>query len=343
MREKKIKREKVAVLGTTGLIGQMFVHLLARHPWFKLELLTASENRSGGLYKDEVKWSLPFPIPENVQKTKLTKLKIENIISRGIKIAFSALPAEVADPFEGEMRKKGIFVFSNSGPYRQEKNVPILIPEVNPGSLELIKEQGYPGKGFIVTNANCSTAGLAAALSPLRKFDIREIYVSTYQSISGAGLSGLPAMDIVGNSIPHINGEEEKMIRELKKIFREDPAIYPHCVRVPVLFGHLETVWIKFGKNVHTDDIKNAWDLFNFPDTKLPSQPVSPVRYFEGPRFPQQNQSFFGSPSGMEIFTGRLREHEGLIGFSLLVNNLVKGGAGGSIHNAELFRSKYGK
>ncbi|MCK5220785.1 MAG: aspartate-semialdehyde dehydrogenase, partial [Candidatus Aminicenantes bacterium] len=218
MIEKNNKNIKVAVLGATGLIGQMFVYLLDRHPWFNIKLLTASESRSGGSYSDEVKWSLPFSLPESVQNLELSELKIENIISKGIKVVFSALPSGIATGFENEMKEQGLFVFSNSGSYRSMEDVPILIPEVNPGSLEMIKDQGYPGKGFIVTNANCSTTGLAVALAPLRKFGIREIYVSTYQSISGAGLSGLSALDIIGNSLPFIIGEEKKIKMELRKI-----------------------------------------------------------------------------------------------------------------------------
>ncbi|MCK4890320.1 MAG: aspartate-semialdehyde dehydrogenase [Candidatus Aminicenantes bacterium] len=342
MIEKNNKNIKVAVLGATGLIGQMFVYLLDRHPWFNIELLTASESRSGGYYSNEVKWSLPFSLPESTRSIVLSELKIENIISKDIKIVFSALPSEIASGFEREMREQGLFVFSNSGSHRLKGDVPILIPEANPGSLEMIKNQGYPGKGFIVTNANCSTTGLAVTLAPLRKFGIREIYVSTYQSISGAGLSGLSAFDITGNAIPFIEGEEKKMVMELRKIFREHPSIYPHCVRIPVLFGHLETIWVRFDKKVCPDDIRDSWESFRFDKTELPSQPELPVSYFEEPLFPQHRQVFSGSPSGMQVFTGQLKKSDDMIGFSLLVNNLIRGGAGGSIQNAELFCNRYG-
>jgi aspartate-semialdehyde dehydrogenase len=338
-REKNIN---AAVLGATGLVGQVFVHLLAQHPWFNLALISGSASRTGKTYGNEVQWLLPEPLPESAFDLELEALDIDLLNSRNIKIIFSALPAEAAHTIEPLLRENHFYVFSNASALRYEPGVPILIPEVNPEALKAIEEQGFPGKGFVVTNANCSTTGLATALAPLKKFGLREIFVSTYQSVSGAGYPGLSALDIMGNTIPYIAKEEEKMQAELKKILQIEADIYPFCVRVPVLFGHLETVWLTTEKTVNEQDILDAWQNFRFDNSNCPTLPEKPVVYIEDRRFPQPRMSFWGSPAGMQVFTGRLRKQGDKTGFTLLVNNLVKGAAGCTIANAELFISAFG-
>lgn len=337
------KKINIAVLGATGVVGQVFIHLLAHHPWFELSMISGSVSRNGKNYGDEVQWILPVPMPETVANMKLEPLHVDMLKNRKIKIIFSALPANVAETVEPELRENHFYVFSNASALRYEPGVPILIPEVNPQALQCIEEQGFPGKGFVVTNANCSTTGLAAALEPLRKFWIKEVFVSTYQSVSGAGYPGLSALDIMGNTIPYIPGEEEKMNLELKKILQLEADIYAHCVRIPVLFGHLETVWLSFEDPIETDDILEAWQSneFKLNGLSLPSLPQQPVRYMDHEFSPQSKMSFWGFPSGMQVFTGRLRKEGDKIGFTLLVNNLVKGAAGGSVANAELFIHTY--
>lgn len=330
----------VAVLGATGVVGQVFLHMLAHHKWFKPAMITGSEARADKTYNNEVRWVLPEPIPGPVKDIKLDKIDIALLKEKGIKIVFSALPADIAGTVEPGLRENGIYVFSNAGAMRYESHVPILIPEVNPEALENIKQQGFPAKGFVVTNANCSTTGLAVALAPLKTFGIKEVFVSTYQSVSGAGYPGLPAMDIMGNTIPYIQKEEEKMKVELKKILQVDAAVYCHCVRIPVLFGHLETVWLHVEKPVEQEDILEAWRSFKFQGSQCPTLPEQPVVYMDNEGFPQPKMSFWGLPAGMQVFTGRLRKEEDKIGFTLLVNNLVKGAAGGSIANAEFFISR---
>lgn len=339
---KKEKRINTAVLGATGVVGQVFVRMLTRHKWFEPTVITGSDSREGKYYGDDVQWVLPDPLPEPAKKLKLETPDIDLLKKRNVKIIFSALPADVAETLEPELRENGFYVFSNAGALRYEDNVPILLPEVNPETLEWITKQGYPEKGFVVTNANCSTTGLATALAPLKPFGIKELFVSTYQSISGAGYPGLSSLDIAGNTNPYIPREEEKMKIELEKILELDAAVYSHCVRIPVLFGHLETVWMTLEKPVETSDILEAWQSFEFENTNTPSLPRFPVVYNENPHFPQSKMSFWGSPPGMQVFTGRLRKEKNKIGFSLLVNNLVKGAAGGSIANAELFVNEYG-
>ncbi|MCP4215708.1 MAG: aspartate-semialdehyde dehydrogenase [bacterium] len=340
MIDNNIEKINVAVLGATGVVGQVFIHLLADHPWFRPAVVCGSDSRQGKLYGKSVRWNLPVPLPEYAQELVLQKHDTHELRKNNIKIVFSALPADVAKEVEPGLRENGFHVFSNAGALRYEADVPILIPEVNPDSLSLIEEQGYPQKGFVVTNANCSTTGLAAALGPLTPLGLKEVFVSTYQSVSGAGYPGLPAMDILGNSVPHIPKEEEKMITELQKILQLDIAVYPHCVRVPVLYGHQETVWLTFNDEVKKESVLEAWRHFRCVPG-LPTLPESPVVYCEAQDQPQPGMSFWGNPPGMQVFVGRLREVGGRIGFTLVVNNLVKGAAGGSIANAELFVRRY--
>lgn len=333
---------KVAVLGATGMVGQVFLFLLSRHPRFQLSVITGSDTRTGKTYGEEVKWVLPLPMPSNLQNQKLDALDAGLFKDKGVRIVFSALPAGVAAEVEPVLRQQGFYVFSNAAALRSEEDVPILIPEANPTSLNWIEDQGFPSNGFVVTNANCSTTGLAVALAPLKRFNINEVFVSTYQSVSGAGYPGLPTLDILGNAVPFIDKEEEKLQKELEKILRLGADVFPFCVRIPVLFGHLETVWLGFGQPVETGDILEAWQDFYFDNSACPSMPEQPVVYSEAQDFPQPAMSFLGDPPGMQVFTGRLKKEGNRIGFTLLVNNLVKGAAGGSIANAELFLDKYG-
>ena len=333
---------KVAVIGATGAVGQVFMWMLSKHPWFDIEYITASAARIGQRYGSSVHWVIPFEIPETIKPIEIKAYDMDAMKEAGVQIVFSAMPADVAKTAEPELRENGFYVFSNAGAMRYEKNVPIMIPEANMGSLDLIKEQGYPEGGFVVTNANCSTTGIAIALAPLKQFGIKEISVSTYQSVSGAGYPGLSSFDITDNVIPFIGGEEEKMEKEIKKILEIDPDVYAYCVRVPVMFGHLETVWVTFENEVEMEDIIQAWDEFVVEESGLPSSPVKPVIFDADNTFPQPKYAFWGTPKGMVVYTGRLKKKNGRIGFSLMVNNVVKGAAGGSIQNAEAFVKLYG-
>ncbi len=339
-----MKKIKVALLGGTGLVGQAFVSILTKHPFFDLTYIIASEKREGKNYLESVKWLLPVKPTSNLNNTKIEKFNIPNLKEKGIKIIFSALPSDVAKNIEKELKDEGFYIFSNSSAFRYKNNVPILIPEVNSEALELIKKQGFPHKGFIVTNANCSTTGLVMALAPLKELKIKKIFVSTYQAISGAGFPGLSAMEISGNLIPYIKDEEKKIIKETNKILNSNFEIYPTCVRVPVLFGHLETVWIKFGeKEISEENIVSLWQNFNNQNLSIPSFPEKTVVYSEEEAFPQPKLCFYGDPPGMSIFVGRLRKERDMYGFILLVNNLIRGAAGGSVLNAELFAKRYGE
>ncbi len=338
MMENKIK---CAVLGATGMVGQVFLSMLANHPWFELTRVIASDKRGGQNVAASTAWLLPQPMPTEVAALNFNKYAVDQLKESGVQIIFSALPADIAREAEAELRDAGFWVFSNAGAFRHEENVPILIPEVNPEALRLIETQGFPQRGFIVTNSNCTTAGLAVALAPLRQFSIQKLFVSTYQAISGAGYPGLSALDIMGNAIPFINGEEEKIIRECRKILGIEADIFPACVRIPVKFGHLESVWIEFEHDVSNEDILNAWAKFGNDQPPLPTAPQRPVLYQTEEKFPQPKQAFEGRPPGMQVFTGRLRKQHKLTGFFLLANNIVRGAAGGSIINAEVFIQNY--
>ncbi len=329
------ERIPVAVLGATGMVGQVFVHLLANHPRFQLETLCASKRSAGLTYQAACRWQLPMALPDSVRNRKLEPVDPERLTATRTPIVFSALPADQAAIVEPELAAGGIAVFSNAGAMRRHAQVPILIPDVNPGSLSLIYKQGWPETGFVVTNANCAATGLATALAPLRPMGIEEIHVSTCQSISGAGYPGLSALDIPDNAIPFIANEEEKIAWELDKILGHPVRTFVTTVRVPVRFGHLETVWVRFREPVTATAVREAWASHTGPD--LVSMPGRPVIYLEGPDMPQPRNSFAGTPPGMPVFTGRLREQNGQVGFVLLVNNIVKGAAGGSVANGEFF------
>ena len=333
---------KVGILGCTGMVGQAFMWLLAHHKQFDISFLGASSLRNDKYYVDEVNWIFPFPMPESVKNKKCEAINFAKIKDRGVRIIFSALPADQARKIEPELREQNFYVFSNAGALRYEEDVPILIPEVNLDDINLIEKQGFPGKGFVITNANCSTTGLTVALSPLKKFGIREVFVSTYQSVSGAGYPGISFLDISGNAIPYIKNEEHKMIIETKKILGLEADIYPTCVRIPTLWGHLETVWVTLEDRVEKEDITGAWSTCKSASPRLASMPDNPIIYREDEDFPQPKMSFFGTPPGMTVFIGQLKKINNRIGFTLLVNNIIKGAAGGSIQNAEAFVQAYG-
>lgn len=332
---------KTALLGATGIVGQAFVSILINHKNFELSELIASKKNHQENYLDVVKWQLPFEPSKKLMSFKLKKLNIKELKQKGIKIVFSALPSDVAKDIEQELIDNGFFVFSNSSAFRYKNNVPILIPEVNPESISLIENQGYPKKGFIITNSNCTTSGLVMALKPLLKFKIKEINVSTYQAISGAGYPGIPSLDINNNVIPFISGEEEKIIKETKKILNIKSEIYPTAIRVNIPFGHIESVWIEFKESVEEKDIIREWNNFGLKNLNLPTMPKQPIIYREKNDFPNTKLSFYGEPPGMQVFIGSLRKIGNKFGFILLVNNIIRGAAGGSVLNAEFFIKKY--
>lgn len=336
----------VAVLGATGTVGQKFVLLLQNHPFFELAELVASERSSGKPYAAACQWKQEAPIPHPA--ARLTVKGAEEPLESPI--LFSGLDASVAGPLESELAERGHIVISNSRNHRMDEDVPLVIPEINHDHLDLIHRQKY--SGAIVTNPNCSAIFLTMALAPLhREFGIRAVNVTTMQAISGAGYPGVPSMDILGNIIPHIGGEEEKMETEPLKILgslrgeRVEPApikISAQCNRVPVFDGHTETLSIKFEAKVRPEDAAQALRRFRgLPqELELPFAPENPIVLLEDPDRPQPRRDVW-LQKGMSTMVGRIRECPVLdLKMVILGHNTVRGAAGAAILNAETLVKK---
>lgn len=336
-----MEKIRSAVLGATGLVGQAFLWILSGHPWFEPVAISASSRSEGKLYGEEAVWRLPFQMPKSISAMRLSSAEVEPMRQNEVEVVFSALPSIAASKAEPLMREAGYPVFSNASAMRYEADVPIVVPEINPGDIDMIESQGFPEKGCIIANPNCTTTGLAVALAPLRPFGMKRVVVSTYQALSGAGHTGFTDAGLHENTVPWIEGEEEKISKELVEILKIDPAIYTFCVRVPVPFGHLETVWVDLEEDPNPEDIINAWDGFIPGGPELPSLPDKPVVYLGHGSYPHARMSFEGTPPGMQVFTGRMKKENGMIGFVVLSNNIIRGAAGGSVENAELFIRKY--
>jgi aspartate-semialdehyde dehydrogenase len=335
----------VGILGATGTVGQQFVHLLARHPWFRPVWLAASERSEGRSYNDAAPWRLSAPVPEALAGSRVEQA----VPGMGPRLVFSALDAAVAGELELAFAEAGHIVVSNARNYRMEPDVPLLVPEVNPDHLQLLRtqaaERGW--RGAIVTNPNCSTVFLAMSLAALRPFGLRSCLVTTLQAVSGAGYPGVPSLDIVGNVIPFISGEEPKIESETKKILgRYKPAgIEPHGVvisaqttRVPVVDGHTESIAVTLEQAPELGDLRAAFDRFKGvpQELDLPSAPPRPLLYLDAPNRPQPRLDV-DRDGGMTVTVGRLRPCPVLgYKFFALGHNTVRGAAGAAILNAEL-------
>jgi aspartate-semialdehyde dehydrogenase len=340
----RIERIPCAVLGATGLVGQTFVWLLARHSRFQPVVLTTTRGRHGMRLGKEVPWRLPFPPPDGVCGLRLSTLDVDDVVRRGIRVVFSALPSDVAGRAETMLRNAGRLVFTNAGALRGSADAPIVIPEINAGALDALVDGVWLGRGAVVANSNCTASGLALALAPLREFGIRRVDVATCQSISGAGYPGVSSIDVEGSVVPFIPGEEEKVVDETRSLLEIDADIHATCMRVPVRYGHVEAVTVTFGRDVPADDILGAWERFGGENRVTGSLPARPVRYLGGAG-PNPQMAFWGDPPGMQVFTGRLRAQAAArtASFVLLVNNLVRGAAGGSVANATAFLERIGE
>jgi len=336
---------EVGVLGATGMVGQRFVSLLSQHPWFRCTWLGASERSEGKAYKSVAPWKLNTPIPGGSAE----RIVEACVPGRGPKVVFSGLDASVAGEIEGAFAAAGHIVITNARNFRMDPLVPLLIPEINADHLKLIGEQrrSKGWKGAIVTNPNCST--IVLALAPLRQFNIRAVVVSTMQAVSGAGYPGVPSLDILGNVVPFISGEEEKMQSETLKILGSDGgrAPYPavvsaHTNRVAVIDGHTITVSVGFERKPAIEAIKEAMRSFAGKPQQLwlPSAPQPPLVVTEEPNRPQPRlDADLGG--GMAITIGRVRECPVMHAkFVALGHNTIRGAAGAAILNAELMHSE---
>ena len=333
----------VGVLGATGVVGQQFVARLARHPWFRPSWLAASERSEGKVYDAVVPWRLAVPIPD---------LAIGRTVEactpgRGPRVVFSALDASVAGEIEQAFAAAGHFVVSNARNFRMDPLVPLLVPEVNADHLTVLPEQqrAKGWRGAIVTNPNCSTVVLAMSLAPLRAFDLRTVMVSTMQAVSGAGYPGVPSLDILGNVVPFISGEEEKIESETLKILGKNGGRTPHPAvisahtnRVPVVDGHLMTIAVALGAKPAMPEIVAALRAFRGrpQELDLPSAPDAPIVVATEPNRPQPRLDV-DRGDGMAITVGRIRPCQVTHAkFVALGHNTVRGAAGAAILNAEL-------
>jgi aspartate-semialdehyde dehydrogenase len=340
-----VERVDVGILGATGMVGQQFIMQLADHPWFRPAWLAASERSEGRLYSEAASWHLEASPPAAIASQRVEACTP----GRGPRVMFSALDANAARDIEPAFARAGHVVISNARSYRMDPSVPLLIPEINPDHLTLLTRQrrDHEWPGAIVTNPNCSTIVLSMVLAPLRQFGLRAVNVTTLQAVSGAGYPGVASLDILGNVIPFISGEEEKMQTEPQKILGSlsDEAVSPHTVvisahttRVSVIDGHTEMVSIKLDDGVSLEDVKEALTSWRGrpQELDLPTAPPSPIVYLETQNRPQPRLDV-GRGGGMTISVGRLRPCP-VLGLRLVAlgHNTIRGAAGAAVLNAEL-------
>jgi aspartate-semialdehyde dehydrogenase len=338
-------RIPVAVLGATGAVGQRMVSLLAKHPTLRLAEVAASERSAGKRYADATRWFLPGDIPEGARELVVTGVEDE----LASPLVLSALDAGIADRIEPLQASRGRLIVSNTRSFRMQADVPLVIPEVNPDHLALLDKQSFAaGGGGIVTNPNCSVVGLAMVLAPLhRAFGITSCVVTTMQALSGAGYPGVPSLDALGNVIPFIDGEEEKIEREPRKILGRlvddhvEDAPFPISVsvnRVPVRDGHTESVFLHFAKRVPLEEISRALEEFTGEPQRLGlfSAPARPIQVRSERDRPQPMRDV-DAGLGMTVTVGHLRPDPVFdVKLTLLVHNTIRGAAGAALLNAEL-------
>jgi aspartate-semialdehyde dehydrogenase len=340
------ERIPVAVLGATGTVGQKFVRLLADHPWFQVVAVAASSASVGRRYEEVARWREAMALPPDLAGLVVR----ECTPPLPGRIVFSALDAEVAGPIEQAFAQAGAVVITNTRTHRMDPDIPLLIPEVNPDHAGLIdcQRESRGWNGAILANPNCSTAALALALAPLhRAFGIERLFVSTMQAVSGAGYPGVPSLDVLGNVIPYIAGEEEKIDRESRKILGTlvggavEPAQFTlsvHTNRVAVVDGHMATVSVGFGRRIGPDEAAAAMREFRGSArvSGLPSSPTPPIEVDERTDRPQPRLDLERG-AGMAVTVGRVRPCPILdLRMVVLGHNTIRGAAGQGVQIAEL-------
>ncbi len=341
----------VGIVGATGAVGQRFIQLLEDHPWFEVTWLAASDRSAEKKYAEAAAWRLNTPMPARVAAMTVNAAVPAKDAPR---LIFAALDATAAKEIEPAFAAAGCAVVSNSSAFRMAQDVPLVIPEVNGDHTALIKTQSWfkNNGGFMVTNPNCSAIGLVLALAPLhRRFGVEKVFVATMQAVSGAGYPGVPSLDILGNVVPYIANEEQKMEAESRKLLGSlngngvvgaEITLSAHCNRVPVEDGHTESVSVKLSKPAKAEEIIDAWDEFRcLPQKlKLPSAPEQPVIYDPAPDRPQPRLDR-DRGRGMSAVTGRLRPCNIFDWkFTVLSHNTIRGAAGAAILNGELLKAQ---
>jgi len=343
---------KAAILGATGFVGQRFIQLLEGHPWFEVSVLAASERSVGKGYADAANWHLETPRPALIGDKAVVACTPDAIRQAGdVDVVFSCLPNDLAGPTEEAFARAGYAVISKASAHRMDADVPLVIPEVNPDHDGLIaaqrKTRGWDG--FISCDPNCSTTPLALTLKPLLPFGVRRVHVATLQGLSGAGYPGVASLDALGNVVPFIGGEEEKIERETSKILgrlqsdRIEAAkieVSASCNRVPVLEGHLENVFVEFESDISVNQVCEAWEQFHgaIHSLKLPSA-QKPIVVRDEPNRPQHRLDV-NNGKGMSTTVGRLRsDGPRRIKYACLSHNTIQGAAGGAILHAEVLKA----
>ncbi len=348
-----MSKRSVAVLAATGVVGQRYVSMLSEHPFFEVTAVAGQES-AGKRYREAVKSHGEFRFSEEVGDLVVKPTRPEAFDAD---LVFSPLPTEAAVEIEPRFAKHGFMVITDASPHRMERDVPLIIPEVNPDHLSLIdwqrKRRGW--RGFLVATPNCTAAGLTLLLKPLADLlTIRRVIVSTMQAVSGAGYPGVPSLDIIDNVIPYIKNEEEKVEEETTKMLGSlakggvAPSrfrISAMCHRVSTTDGHMESAYIEVGERVDLDEVKGALRKFRGvpQELNLPSAPTNPIIVMDEEDRPQVKlDRYAGSVPGMSVVVGRIRRGLDSKSFrvTLLSHNTIRGAAGSTILTGELMQSK---
>ncbi len=353
-----MEKMKVGVVGATGMVGQRFLTLLDGHPYFEVVALAASKNSAGKTYEEALggRWKLQTPMPE--QYKSMVVVDAENVEEmKQCAFIFCAvnMKKDEIKALEEKYAKAEIPVVSNNSAHRWTPDVPMVIPEVNPKHLEVIAYQRKrlgTKRGLIAVKPNCSIQSYVPALTPLRKYGIKEVVATTYQAISGAGKTFNEWPEMIDNIIPYIGGEEEKSEQEPLRVWgkvengeivkADAPLITTQCIRVPVTDGHTAAVFVRFENKPTKEQILEDWKNFEGePQTLgLPHAPEQFVTYFEEDNRPQAHidRDIYG---GMGVTVGRLRE-DSLFDYKFvgLSHNTLRGAAGGAVLIAELLYKK---
>lgn len=355
-----MKQYNVGIIGATGMVGQRFATLLENHPWFNVKALAASPRSAGKTYEEVAgnRWKMAVPMPESMKNMVLmdAAADIEKIASM-VDFCFCAVDMKKDEikALEEAYAKAECPIVSNNSAHRFTPYVPMVVPEINPDHIEIIKAQRErlgTKRGFIAVKSNCSIQSYVPALHPLRKFGLKNVLACTYQAISGAGKNFETWPEMVDNLIPYIGGEEEKSEQEPLKVWGEikgneivkasTPSITTQCLRVPVSDGHTAAVFVSFENKPSKEEILQLWaDFKGVPqELELPSAPKQFIHYFEDDNRPQAKLDR-NLENGMAVSTGRLREDTQYdYKFVCLSHNTLRGAAGGGVLLAELLAAK---
>lgn len=336
----------VGILGATGTVGQRFIQLLVDHPWFEIAAVTGSSRTAGKPYGDGVNWKLEGDPPANIAEmiVQPTEPNLD------VRVLFSALPKAQAVEFEPAFAAAGYAVCTNASAFRMTEDVPLLIPEINPEHSQLIDVQkaNRGWKGFIIANANCSSTTAMLPLKILRDaYGLTDVNMVTLQAISGAGYPGVPSLDILGNVVPHIGGEDGKLETEPKKmlgtyqdgrIIHETFNCSAQANRVPVIDGHLASMSVGLKQNASAEDVIATFKSWETPEyiRALPSCPDELLVYRDEADRPQPRLDS-NNGAGLGWTVGKVRPCNVLtVKLMALAHNTLRGAASGSVLNAEL-------